>query len=128
MSFYPVYDYGYVLDEKTLAFLQESFESEKENVQAEDDDVFSYFGVMSYSVFSGGINPLKANGDVDPVGYMEWDGKIVYLPTLNSPQLTKPAYPTMDCAVEDMKAKYAKYLPEDFNFKAIVNIVGTYYG
>lgn len=57
------------------------------------------------------------------------DDTLNYIPLLKSPSFFEKAYDSFEDMVEKHKAEYAKYLPDDFDWKnKLVHIVGSTWG
>ena len=133
MKYYGFYDYGMILDEKTVKLIASKV---LDNIEHDDicDLGYKLFdeGICEYiSEFTGDAQEISDNGAGDNwENTKEYDNDILfYVPLYNYPTLFKKAYNDMDEIISELKEKLGEYLPEDFDYRSkIYHISGTYYG
>lgn len=132
MRNYAVYDYGLLLDEKTMKFL-----ARKAIDGYTGDDEYD----VAYELYERGFGECISGftGEaikIDDDGYCSYEESvdydcdtIFYVPVFKFPTLFSNAYRSMDDLVEEFKDKIGEYLPINFNYKNnIYRICGSYYG
>ena len=132
MGYYPVDDYGLVLDEEAIVcIVSKEFEDFDENEDFDWGYELYDAGICEYiGEFSGEARQLRDTGiiDWDKIKYYH-DCEIVYVPMSCYPTIFKSAYNNMDEIVREFKSKLGKYLPNDFDYRSrICHISGTYFG
>jgi hypothetical protein len=128
MKDYAVDDYGIVLTEKDIPFIEE-VSGEKDLELYEIGEVIE---VEHVSEFTGEVFRVKEDGTIDYDNHdlPSFDSdELVYFGIPKWGSLFHPAYNNMNEFVDDMKNSYGKWLPENYDYKNhIFKISGTYYG
>jgi hypothetical protein len=129
MRDYAVDDYGIIIGEDEFAYMSEHYDGEGDKSCYYDvlEDLAEYNGE-----FTGEAHLINEDGTTDYGGRNTLsfsDDATWYFSIPKWGTLFKVAYNNMDELVQDMKEKYGKYLPPDYDYiKNIRHIIGTYYG